>query len=115
MYAVGRIRGIHAKHLQCSAICNPAAPPACLPFALQQPSEQRPHKISYKLHAPSPQRADEVINTLRSKLEAAGLETNVVYSAGVDVDILPSRASKGKALAFLLQQVGGVCLGDAEG
>ncbi|GAB4813979.1 hypothetical protein N2152v2_001025 [Parachlorella kessleri] len=72
---------------------------------LQQPSEQRPHKISYKLHAPSPQQADEVISTLRSQLEAAGLETNVVYSAGVDVDILPSRASKGKALAFLLQQL----------
>lgn len=42
---------------------------------------------------------------LRSQLEAAGLDTSVIFSAGVDLDILPSRASKGKALSFLLKQV----------
>lgn len=32
-------------------------------------------------------------------------------SGGVDVDILPSRASKGKALSFLLKQASGCYLG----
>lgn len=49
---------------------------------------------------------DRVLDALRADLAAAGLDTNVIYSGGEDVDILPSRASKGKALSFLLQQVG---------
>ena len=52
---------------------------------------------------PDPER---VLGTLRSALAAAGLDTVVIFSGGVDVDILPSRASKGKALSFLLKQVG---------
>ena len=52
-----------------------------------------------------------MVGALRAQLADAGLETNVVFSAGVDLDILPSRASKGKALSFLMQQVGGwVCV-----
>lgn len=83
-----------------------AAIAAGLPHLEQQrASEQRPHKISYKLHAPTPQQAASTLESLRAQLQEAGLETNVVYSAGIDVDILPSRASKGKALAFLLQQL----------
>jgi hypothetical protein len=50
---------------------------------------------------------ERVVGALRAQLAEAGLETNVVFSAGVDLDILPSRASKGKALSFLMQQVGG--------
>ena len=54
---------------------------------------------------------ERVVGALRAQLADAGLETNVVFSAGVDLDILPSRASKGKALSFLMQQVGGwVCV-----
>ncbi|EFN54028.1 hypothetical protein CHLNCDRAFT_53400 [Chlorella variabilis] len=71
-------------------------------LVMQRDSEQRSHKISYKLSVPDPER---VLGTLRSALAAAGLDTVVIFSGGVDVDILPSRASKGKALSFLLKQL----------
>lgn len=74
-------------------------------LVMQQPSEQRPHKVSYKLYAADAAQASSVISNLRANLAATGLDANVVFSAGEDVDILPSRASKGKALSFLLQQI----------
>jgi sucrose-6F-phosphate phosphohydrolase len=74
-------------------------------IVLQQQSEQRPHKISYKLYAADTAQATGVVSNLRSQLAAAGLDTNVVFSGGEDLDILPARASKGKALSFLLEQV----------
>lgn len=49
-----------------------------------------------------------MLGALRSQLADAGLDTNVIFSGGEDLDILPSRASKGKALSFLLKQVRGV-------
>lgn len=51
---------------------------------------------------------ERVLGALRSQLADAGLDTNVIFSGGEDLDILPSRASKGKALSFLLKQVRGV-------
>jgi hypothetical protein len=74
---------------------------------VQEVSEQRPHKVSYKLYAADAPQAQAVIFNLRSHLSAAGLDANVIFSGGVDVDVLPSRASKGRALSFLLQQVHG--------
>ncbi|PSC72019.1 Sucrose-phosphatase 2 [Micractinium conductrix] len=71
-------------------------------LTLQQESEQRPHKISYKLRVNDP---DRVLAALRASLADAGVQTNVIYSGGEDLDILPSRASKGKALSFLLKQL----------
>jgi len=74
-------------------------------LVLQQQSEQRPHKISYKLYAADAAQATGVVSNLRSQLAAAGLDTTVVFSGGQDLDILPARASKGKALSFLLEQI----------
>ncbi|KAL4520971.1 hypothetical protein Ndes2526B_g00149 [Nannochloris sp. 'desiccata'] len=74
-------------------------------LVLQQQSEQRPHKISYKLYAADTSQATGVVSNLRSQLAAAGLDTNVVFSGGQDLDVLPARASKGKALSFLLEQI----------
>lgn len=74
-------------------------------LVLQQQSEQRPHKVSYKLFAADPAQASGVVSNLRSSLTAAGLDVNVVFSGGQDLDILPARASKGKALSFLLKQL----------
>jgi sucrose-6F-phosphate phosphohydrolase len=74
-------------------------------LVLQQQSEQRPHKISYKLYAADTAQATGVVSNLRSQLAAAGLDTNVVFSGGQDLDILPAKASKGKALSFLLEQI----------
>lgn len=69
----------------------------------QDASEQRPHKISFKVSPGS----DAVVQSLGAKLKEAGLAVNVIYSAGVDLDLLPAAASKGKALAFLLEEVRG--------
>ena len=35
----------------------------------------------------------------------AGVTAKLIYSGGVDLDILPQQASKGKGLEFLLRQV----------
>lgn len=43
--------------------------------------------------------------TCTSNLLVACTSTPAFCSGGEDVDILPSRASKGKALSFLLKQV----------
>lgn len=74
---------------------------------LQQQSEQRPHKVSYKLFAADAAQANGTVSNLRSALAAAGLDANVVFSGGEDLDVLPARASKGKALSFLLRQIEG--------
>lgn len=86
------------------ALTRSAPPPDCraLPaLHAQEDSEQRPHKISFKAEPGSEGLMDE----LRAALKQAGLEVNVIYSAGVDVDVLPAAASKGKALSFLLDEV----------
>lgn len=74
-------------------------------LVLQQVSEQRPHKVSYKLYAADAAQAAGLVFNLRSQLAGAGLDTNVVFSGGEDLDILPARASKGRALSFLLKQI----------
>lgn len=77
---------------------------------LQEITEQRPHKVSYKLYAADEAQAAGVISNLRSQLAGAGLDVNVIFSGGEDVDALPSKASKGKALSFLLKQVKQSCI-----
>lgn len=74
-------------------------------LTLQEESEQRPHKISFKV----PPGSQATIDELETRLKDAGLSVNVIYSAGVDVDILPATASKGKALAFLLEEMDKGC------
>jgi hydroxymethylpyrimidine pyrophosphatase-like HAD family hydrolase len=49
---------------------------------------------------------ERVVDGLRAALAAEGLQAAVIFSGGEDLDILPSSASKGKALSFLLRQVG---------
>lgn len=75
-------------------------------FTLQQETEQRPHKVSYKVHGDSAEQIHKAIEGLRGALDAKRISANVIYSGGVDLDVLPQRASKGKALAFLLEQLG---------
>eukprot|EP00889_Picochlorum_renovo_P000943 jgi/Picre1/27973/NNA_000934.t1 len=69
-------------------------------------TEQRPHKVSYKVHGDNAEHIQKAIDGLRGALDAKGIAANVIYSGSVDLDILPQRASKGKALAFLLEQLG---------
>ncbi|PTX96639.1 HAD-IIB family hydrolase [Opitutus sp. ER46] len=69
-----------------------------MPGVERQPPEfLHPYKSSWYLH-----RADRAkIDELRRRFESAGLQVNVVYSSLRDLDVLPSRANKGNALAWL--------------
>lgn len=49
--------------------------------------------------------AKGVIARLQDALSQAGVKAKLIYSGGVDLDILPEGASKGKGLEFLLRQV----------
>jgi hypothetical protein len=66
----------------------------------QPDSEQRPFKVSYFL---SEQAAVEVIPDLEALLEEQGLDTQVIFSGGKDLDILPRQANKGMAMSFVRQ------------
>ncbi|MCO5612906.1 hypothetical protein L7F22_067179 [Adiantum nelumboides] len=70
-------------------------------FDLQVESEQRPHKVSFYVEK---EHADEVKQALACKFEKHGLKVKLIYSGGVDLDILPERAGKGQALAYLLRK-----------
>lgn len=62
--------------------------------------EQRPHKVSFHLNKEGID-DKQYIQSLEDRLKKEGLDVKVVYSAGIDVDVLPACASKGLALQFL--------------
>lgn len=75
-------------------------------LAPQPSSEQRRHKVSFHLQGGGSAEEDRLLlEGLKSDLEAAGLAAKVIYSGGVDVDVLAQGAGKGKALEFLLDQL----------
>jgi hypothetical protein len=76
---------------------------------MQQASEQRPHKLSYHLDKAAVGDPEAYLQQLAAALAAVGLGVNVVYSGGRDVDLLALGADKGRALAFLLQQIPAGC------
>jgi len=82
-----------------------------LDFLEPQPEEaQRRFKVSYFLRAADPdageRSSDELVDEVRRTLSRAGLQTTVVHSGGVFLDVLPSRASKGKAIRYLARKWG---------
>jgi len=69
---------------------------------LQPDKAQRVHKISYFLEdegVPSPQQ-------IKAHLRQHDLSANVVYSHGEFLDVLPLRASKGRAVRYLAMRWG---------
>uniref|UniRef100_A0A383VZ45 Sucrose-phosphatase n=1 Tax=Tetradesmus obliquus TaxID=3088 RepID=A0A383VZ45_TETOB len=74
-------------------------------LAPQVASEQRRHKLSFHLQRSTPEADEAVLQGLREGLAAAGLAAKVIYSGGVDVDVLAQGAGKGKALEFILKQL----------
>ncbi len=66
----------------------------------QPASEQRPFKVSYHV---TPQAAAQIVPQLEACLDAAGLDTQVIYSGRIDLDILPRQANKGMAMSFVRQ------------
>ena len=72
------------------------------PGVVRQPPEfLHPYKSSWFLQRATP----EVIALLESRLAEAGLEVNIVYSSGRDLDVLPSDTNKGSALRWLCQRL----------
>lgn len=66
-------------------------------------SEQRPHKISFNVQQGPGGTA--CVAALKAALGAQQLAAQVVFSAGVDVDLLPLGAHKGAALEALLAEL----------
>lgn len=69
-------------------------------LTLQPETEQRPHKVSFYVKK---DKAEEVTKALSECFIKHGLDVKIIYSGGIDLDILPQGAGKGQALAYLLK------------
>ena len=65
-------------------------------LVFQEAEGQRGHKISYYL-----EEKDNRLASIKNRLREEKLRTNLVYSHGQFLDILPARASKGQAIDFI--------------
>jgi sucrose-6-phosphatase len=69
----------------------------------QPDSEQLTYKISFFL---KPEQAPETLAELELQLTTAGIDAQLIYSSDRDLDILPKRADKGKALTYVREKLG---------
>jgi sucrose-6-phosphatase len=67
----------------------------------QPDSEQRPFKVSFFL---SQESATRILPQLKLELQKYKLNIKLIYSSGVDLDIVPFTSDKGQAMQFLRQK-----------
>jgi sucrose-6F-phosphate phosphohydrolase len=68
----------------------------------QSPLEQNPWKISFCL---SQLQKSTILKDLQTQLNQAGLISQIIFSSGRDVDILPVNADKGLAITYLRERL----------
>lgn len=73
-----------------------------LNLKFQVESEQRPHKVSFYVNKSE---AEEVVKTLTGRFKELQLNAKIIYSGGLDMDILPTGAGKGQALNYLMKKL----------
>jgi sucrose-6F-phosphate phosphohydrolase len=67
----------------------------------QPDTEQGKFKVSFFLEESV---ATRVLPQLESNLSESGLDVKLIYSSGIDLDIVPSNSDKGQAMQFLRQR-----------
>lgn len=67
----------------------------------QPDSEQRPFKVSFFLEESE---SEIILQKLDSELQKCGLNIKLIYSSGIDLDIVPQSSDKGQAMQFLRQK-----------
>ncbi|XP_057515887.1 sucrose-phosphatase 2-like isoform X3 [Amaranthus tricolor] len=73
-------------------------------LVLQAETEQRPHKVSFFVDKA---KASQVIEGLQRCLVERRLDTKIIYSGGIALDVLPRGAGKGEALNYLMNKFNG--------
>jgi len=77
-------------------------------LTLQEESEQRPHKISFNVESQhGPSGCQSLVERLQGSLKEQGIQAQVIFSGGKDLDILPVHAGKGNGLAYVLNELKG--------
>jgi sucrose-6-phosphatase len=71
----------------------------------QSESEQGAFKVSFLL---KPEYKD-ILKDLEQELKAKNIKAQVIYSSDKDVDVLPQRSGKGKALSYVREALGMPC------
>ncbi|BAZ13181.1 sucrose-phosphate phosphatase [Calothrix sp. NIES-4071] len=67
----------------------------------QPETEQRPFKVSFFL---KDELSEKILPQLDSKLQKCALNIKLIYSSGIDLDIVPRDSDKGQAVQFLRQK-----------
>ncbi|BCL37538.1 sucrose-phosphate phosphatase [Nostoc sp. MS1] len=70
-------------------------------LVMQPESEQRPFKASFFLHEEA---AFRILPKLEAELQKYELNIKLIYSSGIDLDIVPLNSDKGQAMQFLRQK-----------
>lgn len=65
-------------------------------------TEQNPWKVSFCLH---PNTKPVILNTIQENLSEMGIQANIIFSSGRDIDILPQATDKGLAAMYLREKL----------